>query len=212
MVSTPAPTPRPTPKPPPASAPAQTSGAAASGATANAAAVATETVDLRAAIAAIPDPEVPVVTVEDLGILREVVVDEPARTVNVVITPTYSGCPAMEVIRQHIEHVARSAGYVALVQTRLSPAWTTDWMSQAGRDKLRTFGIAPPGQRSDQSPDQGSGLVPRPVGVSLTVRRVTCPHCGSPDTQEISRFGSTACKALRRCNQCREPFDEFKTL
>ena len=160
--------------------------------------------ELRAAVAAIPDPEVPVVTIEDLGILRDVLVDEHSRTVTVLITPTYSGCPAMDAIRQHIEHVARRAGYSARVQTRLAPAWTTDWMSAAGRDKLREFGIAPPGQRS--------GDVPHPVGVSLTVRRVTCPLCGSADTQEISRFGSTACKALRRCEDCREPFDEFKTI
>lgn len=162
------------------------------------------TADLRAAIAAIPDPEVPVITIEELGILREVLVDEQARTVNVLITPTYSGCPAMDAIRDHIEHVARREGYTAAVQTRLSPAWTTDWMSGTGRDKLREFGIAPPGRRSD--------VAPQPVGVSLTVRRVSCPLCGSPDTQEISRFGSTSCKALRRCNECREPFDEFKTI
>lgn len=168
----------------------------------------TATVDLREVIASIPDPEVPVISIEDLGILREVLVDERARTVTVMITPTYSGCPAMEAIRQHIEHVARREGYVATVQTRLSPAWTTDWMSEAGRDKLRQFGIAPPGQRADHEPVAGS----QPVAVGLTVRRVTCPLCGSPDTEEISRFGSTACKALRRCNQCREPFDEFKTI
>lgn len=164
----------------------------------------TGTVDLRAAIASIPDPEVPVITIEDLGILREVLVDEPARTVKVLITPTYSGCPAMDAIRQHIEHVARREGYTATVQTRLSPAWTTDWMSETGRDKLRAFGIAPPGQRSE--------VAAHPVGVSLAVRQVTCPLCGSVDTEEISRFGSTACKALRRCNVCREPFDEFKTI
>lgn len=173
----------------------------------------TTTLNLRAVIASIPDPEVPVITIEDLGILREVVVDEQARTVNVLITPTYSGCPAMEAIRQHIEHVARREGYVATVRTRLSPAWTTDWMSQAGRDKLRDFGIAPPGQRAAQEPVAGSEPVSgSPVIVGLRVRRVTCPLCGSPDTDEISRFGSTACKALRRCNQCREPFDEFKTI
>ena len=164
----------------------------------------TSTFDLRAAIAAIPDPEVPVVTIEDLGILREVGVDEQARTVTVLITPTYSGCPAMEAIRHHIEHVARRQGYVASVQTRLSPAWTTDWMSAAGRDKLREFGIAPPGLRSE--------VVGQPIGLRLMARRVTCPLCGSDDTEEISRFGSTACKALRRCNKCREPFDEFKTM
>ncbi len=174
----------------------------------------TATVDLRAVIASIPDPEVPVITIEDLGILREVLVDEQAKTVNVLITPTYSGCPAMEAIRQHIEHVARREGYVATVQTRLSPAWTTAWMSEAGRDKLRQFGIAPPGQRADHELVAGSQPVAgsHQVPVGITVRRVTCPLCGSPDTEEISRFGSTACKALRRCNQCREPFDEFKTI
>lgn len=178
--------------------------------------VSATTVDLRAAIASIPDPEVPVITIEDLGILREVAVDEPTRSVNVLITPTYSGCPAMDAIRLHIEHVARREGYTATVQTRLSPAWTTDWMSDQGRDKLREFGIAPPGSRPDPlSParsGQGPDVVPQPVGVSLAVRQVTCPLCGSTDTEEISRFGSTACKALRRCNECREPFDEFKTI
>jgi len=143
-------------------------------------------------------------TIDDLGILREVVVDEQARTVTVLITPTYSGCPAIDAIRQHIEHAAARLGYVASVRTRLSPAWTTDWMSAAGCDKLREFGIAPPGKRSE--------VIPQPVGLHLMARRVTCPLCGSADTQEISRFGSTACKALRRCNACREPFDEFKTI
>jgi ring-1,2-phenylacetyl-CoA epoxidase subunit PaaD len=160
--------------------------------------------DLTAAIAAIPDPEVPAITIEDLGILREVVVDEQARTVTVMITPTYSGCPAMVAIGQNIEHVARRRGYAATVRIRLSPAWTTDWMSAAGRDKLREAGIAPPGQRSD--------VIRQPVGLRLMAPRVTCPLCGSVDTQEISRFGSTACKALRRCNECREPFDEFKAI
>jgi ring-1,2-phenylacetyl-CoA epoxidase subunit PaaD len=161
-------------------------------------------VDLRAALAAIPDPELPVITIDDLGILREVQVDEKARSVSVLITPTYSGCPAMDVIREHIAHVARRMGYAANVRTRLSPAWTTDWMSASGRDKLREFGIAPPASRS--------GVVRQRVGLSLMVLRVSCPLCGSVDTQEISRFGSTACKALRRCNACREPFDEFKTI
>ncbi len=160
--------------------------------------------DLLAAIAAIPDPEVPVLTIEDLGILRGVLVDDRARTVTVLITPTYSGCPAIEAIRQHIEHVARRRGYASSVRIRLIPAWTTDWMSAAGRDKLLEFGIAPPGQRSE--------VVPQPVRLSLKARQVACPLCGSINTQEISRFGSTACKALRRCNECREPFDEFKTI
>ena len=160
---------------------------------------------LRAAIAAVPDPEVPVITIEDLGILRSVTTDEATRTARVVITPTYSGCPAMDAIARRVEHAARRGGWTATVQTQLTPAWTTDWMSAAGRDKLREAGIAPPGERAAE-------VAPGPVRVGLSVRRVTCPLCGSADTQEIARFGSTACKALRRCNDCREPFDEFKAI
>ena len=155
------------------------------------------------AIADVPDPEVPVVTIEDLGILREVTVDEVEHLVRVVITPTYSGCPAMDAIRVRIEHVAAREGYTASVTTRLAPAWTTDWMSEEGRAKLAEFGIAPPGQRA---------VAAGPVGVGLSLRQVACPHCGSKDTEEISRFGSTACKALRRCTACGEPFDEFKAI
>jgi len=158
-----------------------------------------------AAIAAIPDPEVPVVTIEDLGILREASVDEDEHVVHVVITPTYSGCPAMDAIRMRIEHVAAREGYTASVTTRLRPAWTTDWLSAEGRDKLHAFGIAPPGQRAAE-------VAAGPVSVGLSVRQVTCPRCGSVDTQEVSRFGSTACKALRRCRACGEPFDEFKAI
>lgn len=173
--------------------------------TAAPAASALDATALRAAIAAVPDPEVPVITIEDLGILRDVRVDEATRTAQVVITPTYSGCPAMDAIARRVEHVARRGGWSATVETQLTPAWTTDWMSAAGRGKLRDFGIAPPGARA-------AAVVPGPVSVGLTVRRVTCPLCGSADTEEIARFGSTACKALRRCNDCREPFDEFKAI
>ena len=155
--------------------------------------------------AEVPDPEIPVVTIEDLGILREASVDEDEHIVQVVITPTYSGCPAMDAIRVRIEHVAAREGYTASVTTRLRPAWTTDWMSAEGRDKLRAFGIAPPGQRAAE-------VAAGPVSVGLSVRQVTCPRCGSVDTQEVSRFGSTACKALRRCRACGEPFDEFKAI
>lgn len=155
------------------------------------------------AISDIPDPEVPVISIADLGILREVEVDEPSRSVVVTITPTYSGCPAMEAIRSRIEHEARARGFAAEVRTRLSPAWTTDWMTDSGKKALQEFGIAPPG------PVRSGG---GPVSVRLTRHVVSCPHCGSDDTSEIARFGSTACKALRRCNACREPFDEFKTL
>ena len=159
-------------------------------------------VSVARAISQIPDPEVPVISIADLGILRDVEVDESTRSVVVTITPTYSGCPAMEAIRDRVEHEARVRGYAAEVRTRLSPAWTTDWMTESGKQALREFGIAPPG------PVRTGG----PVPVQLTRHVVTCPHCGSDDTSEIARFGSTACKALRRCNACREPFDEFKTL
>jgi len=160
--------------------------------------------ELVAAVSAIPDPEVPVVTIADLGILRSVEVDEASGEASVLITPTYSGCPAMEAITAHIEHVCRQKGWVPRVSSRLSPAWTTDWMSDDGREKLRRFGIAPPAARHTG----GSAS----VSLELTRRVVTCPQCGSSDTTEISHFGSTACKALRRCESCREPFDEFKAL
>jgi len=161
---------------------------------------------LRSELADVPDPEVPVVTVQDLGILRDVV-RTGERQVLVVITPTYSGCPAMDAIRDRLEHVARRSGWTASVQTRLSPPWTTDWMTSRGRDRLREFGIAPPGPVGT-----GSLVEHGPVVLGLSVRRVSCPLCGSADTEELARFGSTACKALRRCLSCREPFDEFKAL
>ena len=157
--------------------------------------------DVRRAIADVPDPEVPVVSIEDLGILREIVVDEQASHVQVTITPTYSGCPAMEVIETGIRHAAAKAGFTCDIRTVLSPAWTTDWMSERGRDRLREFGIAPPAPAHD-----------RAVTLTLHRRLVACPQCGSTDTEELARFGSTACKALRRCLTCREPFDEFKAV
>lgn len=156
-------------------------------------------VDVLGQVARIPDPEVPVITIADLGILRSAVVRDGV--LDVVITPTYSGCPAMDAIRDRIEHVARTHGLTAQVSHRLTPAWTTDWMTDEGREALRRFGIAPPGARAD-----------RPVSVALSVRRVTCPQCGSDNTEELSRFSGTACKALRRCVACREPFEEFKAI
>jgi ring-1,2-phenylacetyl-CoA epoxidase subunit PaaD len=157
------------------------------------------------AISRIPDPEVPVISISDLGILRAVDVDEQAHTVTVTITPTYSGCPAMEAIASRIVFEAGRQGYAADVRTQLSPAWTTDWMSDDGRAALSRFGIAPPGPAPTGEP---AG----PVAVTLTRHVVTCPLCGSTDTTEIAHFGSTACKALRRCNACLEPFDEFKAI
>jgi ring-1,2-phenylacetyl-CoA epoxidase subunit PaaD len=158
--------------------------------------------DVEAAVGRVPDPEVPVISIADLGILRSVVADPERGVVEVVVTPTYSGCPAMTAIGDHIAHVVRRAGWEPHLTTRLSPAWTTDWMTEAGREQLRSFGIAPPTHTAADGP----------VPVPLRRRVVACPRCGSDDTSELARFGSTACKALRRCNACREPFDEFKTL
>jgi ring-1,2-phenylacetyl-CoA epoxidase subunit PaaD len=146
----------------------------------------------------VPDPEVPVLTIEDLGVLRSVE-ESPDGHVTVTITPTYSGCPAMDTIRADVLAALAAAGHDdAEVVLTLSPAWTTDWMSAAGKEKLAAYGIAPPQQR-------GSG----PVPLTLSVR---CPQCDSPDTRELSRFGSTACKSLWVCNACREPFDHFKAI
>jgi ring-1,2-phenylacetyl-CoA epoxidase subunit PaaD len=163
---------------------------------------------VRAAVAAVPDPEVPVLTIDDLGILRDVSVDETGH-VEVTITPTYSGCPAMEAIRSDVTAALAGLGYddvhVSLV---LSPAWTTDWMSDEGRRKLLEFGIAPPTPHRGESRGDGAGSG-GPIPLRLSLR---CPQCGSPDTRELSRFGSTACKSLWVCNACREPFDHFKAL
>jgi ring-1,2-phenylacetyl-CoA epoxidase subunit PaaD len=148
--------------------------------------------------AQVPDPELPVVTIEDLGILRDVTVDDQGRA-HVMITPTYSGCPAMETIRADIVERLSDAGYRHVdVEFVLSPAWTTDWISDEGRARLEAYGVAPPAPRGDG-----------PVSLTFSVR---CPQCGSLDTRESSRFGSTACKSLWVCQSCREPFDHFKPL
>lgn len=153
----------------------------------------------------VPDPEIPVVSIRELGILREV--NESGGELEVVITPTYSGCPALEQIRDDVRALLQRHGVQAKVVTRLAPAWTTDWISGEAKDKLREFGIAPP--HAADATAAGSNVVQfarRPV------RRedVACPHCGSADTTETSHFGSTACKALYKCLTCREPFDYFK--
>ena len=155
---------------------------------------------LRQALAQVMDPEIPVLTIEDLGVLRDVEVDDGGRVV-VTVTPTYSGCPAMDEIRADIRAALRAAGHDDVeVRTVLSPAWTTDWMSESGRQALREAGIAPPAPRA-------AGPVLVPLG-----RRhvVACPQCGSADTEELTRFGSTSCKSMWRCLACREPFDHFR--
>jgi len=149
------------------------------------------------AAASVVDPEIPVLTIADLGVLREVTVRDDG-CVDVAITPTYSGCPAMSTIAFDVAVALERAGFhVSHVRTVLSPAWTTDWMSEDGRRKLRDYGIAPPLPASSRRALFG-------------VQQVACPQCGSEDTELLSEFGSTSCKALWRCKRCREPFDYFK--
>ncbi len=144
----------------------------------------------------VTDPEIPVLTIADLGVLRDVRVE--AGGVEVEITPTYSGCPAMNMIALEIELALSKAGIAPVtVRTVLSPAWTTDWMTEDGRRKLRDYGIAPPAKAAGRRALFGKD-------------EVACPQCGSTDTAEIAAFGSTSCKSLWRCNTCREPFDYFK--
>ena len=146
--------------------------------------------------ASVVDPEIPVLTIADLGVLREVALD--GDDVEVAITPTYSGCPAMNMIALEIELALERAGFRRpKVRTVLSPAWTTDWMSEEGRRKLRAYGIAPPQASSSRRALFGE-------------QAVECPQCGSDKTELLSEFGSTSCKALWRCKACREPFDYFK--
>lgn len=161
---------------------------------------------LQAALDRLTDPEIPVITLREMGILRAVRRAADGQ-VEVVITPTYSGCPAMDQIAGDVARTLREHGIAGRVVTQLAPAWTTDWMSEAAREKLRAWGIAPPvrcggGDGTDGAPRQ------------YTRRRATvpCPNCGSRRTHEISHFGSTACKALYRCLDCLEPFDYFKPL
>lgn len=148
------------------------------------------------AAARVVDPEIPVLTIADLGVLRDVVLD--GDHVEVAITPTYSGCPAMNMIALEVELALERAGFIRpKVRTVLSPAWTTDWMSEEGRRKLSAYGIAPPQASSSRRALFGEQVV-------------ACPQCGSDKTELLSEFGSTSCKALWRCKACREPFDYFK--
>lgn len=151
----------------------------------------------------IPDPEVPVITLAELGIVRDL--RETAGGLEVVLTPTYSGCPATELIQDDVRAALAAFGEIEIILQR-APAWTTDWISEAGREKLRAYGIAPPGPVA-----AGAGQPIRLVHrASLT--KLACPRCGSENTEKLSAFGSTACKALYRCMACREPFEYFKPL
>ena len=146
----------------------------------------------------VPDPEIPVLTIADLGILRDVTVDDE---VVVALTPTYTGCPATEMIEQSVIDTLRRHGIENVSIDRvLSPPWTTDWISEDGRDKLREYGIAPPEQgASKRTLLQGE-------------RSIACPRCQSQDTEVVSEFGSTACKAAYKCKACLEPFEYFKCI
>jgi ring-1,2-phenylacetyl-CoA epoxidase subunit PaaD len=149
-------------------------------------------------VAQVVDPELRVLTLAELGIVRDVATVDGR--VTVTITPTYAGCPAMEVIRADIARSLAAAGYPeAVVRTQLAPAWTTDWISPSGREKLAAAGIAPPGPAG-------------PVALGMPAAAFPCPRCGAALTEEISRFGSTPCKALWRCRSCGEPFDAVKPL
>jgi ring-1,2-phenylacetyl-CoA epoxidase subunit PaaD len=162
--------------------------------------------DPRAVAETVTDPELPLLTLADLGVLRDVRVERDGAVV-VEITPTYTGCPAMGVMRADLVHALHGAGFdVVDVRTVLSPAWSTDWITAAGRRKLAEAGIAPPGP----APDRPAGPVPLELGPPR--RTANCPLCGSDDTEELSEFSATACKALRRCRSCREPFEHVKEI
>ncbi len=149
------------------------------------------------ALAAVPDPELPALSVLDLGIVRAVAELDDG-TLEVTLTPTYSGCPATEVIEASVLAALAPIG-PARARTQLAPAWTTDWISDEGQRKLRAYGIAPPGRCADATPIR-------------IVRRIACPRCGSMHTERLSAFGATACKSLHRCLDCREPFEYFKPI
>ena len=155
-----------------------------------------------AALEELTDPEIPVISLRELGILRDV--RQGAEGLEVVITPTYSGCPAMGQIEDDVKSTLLAKGIEARVVTQLAPAWTTDWMSAEGKAKLHAYGIAPP----HQTP-AGSNVV-RFIAKPAQAETVPCPLCGSANTVESSHFGSTACKALYKCLDCQEPFDYFK--
>lgn len=146
----------------------------------------------------VPDPEVPVLSVVDLGIVREVKVHDDS--IEVIITPTYTGCPAMDMISMNIKLALLQNGYKNIqITTVLSPAWTTDWMTEEGKTKLKEYGIAPPNPKQQVCSNN-----------LFSEEAIQCPHCNSYHTRRISEFGSTACKSLYQCNDCKEPFDYFK--
>jgi ring-1,2-phenylacetyl-CoA epoxidase subunit PaaD len=167
---------------------------------------ATTDTDPRAVAESVTDPELPMLTLADLGVLRDVETTDTGGVI-VTITPTYSGCPALTEMRADLHRKLTDAGcFEVEVRTRLHPAWTTDWITERGRRKLAEHGIAPPGA----APTSGSGPVPLTLGP--TRRHARCPRCESTDTEELSEFSATACKALRRCRSCLEPFEHMKEI
>ena len=157
-----------------------------------------------ALLGGVPDPEVPALSVRDLGIVRDVI--DHGEELEVVLTPTYSGCPATEVIAQSVLSAIEAEGLgPARTTLRRAPAWTTEWITEEGRRKLNAYGIAPPGPVLPEA-----GVPIRIIGRKADA--VACPHCGSENTERLSAFGSTACKALFRCVSCREPFEHFKPI
>lgn len=162
----------------------------------------------RAVAGAVTDPEIPVLTLADLGILREVRFD--GERLQVTLTPTYTGCPATQVIEQDVREALAARGWTdAQVRTRMSPPWSTDWISKEGREKLRAYGIAPPGPVSrEHAPIRLAGLARTVQAAAPT--QPSCPRCTSQRVERLAEHGSTACKALYRCLACREPFDYFK--
>jgi ring-1,2-phenylacetyl-CoA epoxidase subunit PaaD len=160
---------------------------------------------------AVADPELPMLTLADLGILRDVAAEDGHLVVT--ITPTYSGCPALREIARDLQHRLTQAGFAgATVRTQLAPAWTSDWITQEGRRKLHAAGIAPPLPSAHRSAAAGpASRGPVPLNLTTAPRgQVACPQCGSPDTETTAAFGSTACKALLRCHTCHEPFEYVK--
>ncbi|MCS7059492.1 MAG: phenylacetate-CoA oxygenase subunit PaaJ [Meiothermus sp.] len=152
------------------------------------------------ALARIPDPEIPVVSVVEMGIVRDVQVEGPKATIT--MTPTFSGCPALHLIREQLEKTARSLGFADVeVKTVLSPPWSTDWITPEAKERLRQYGIAPP-----KPAHEGSGLI------QIETNPTPCPRCGSLDTRLTNAFGPTLCKALYVCHSCKEPFESFKSV
>lgn len=155
----------------------------------------TDTAVLYEVLSNVCDPEIPVLTLQDLGVLRDISV--AGDTINITVTPTYAGCPAMETMRSDIKSTLAGAGYQnVVIHETLSPPWTSDWMSEDGRNKLRAYGIAPP----------------KNTACGRQYSNIECPQCKSDDVKIISEFGSTACKALYQCQSCKEPFDYFKCI